>query len=152
MVLLSVSSVFSSEQGQVYLSCAGKKGHKCPGPLGLTVGVKVVKVKISMLCCSSVDKDISLQVSWGQMANSCKLLWTSNMGLLGQWNSIPDLSWSSERSRKSSWSPPPSFQPTRGQELLTPEAMWAPCCSGYSVPTHQDSHCSDPFWTFRILP
>lgn len=123
MVLLSVSSVFSSEQGQVDLSSAGKKGHKCPGPLGLPVGVRVVKVKISMLCCYSVDKDISLQVSWGQMANSYKLLLTSDSGLLEQWGSIVDLSCSSERSRKSSGSPTPSFQPTRGRELPTLEAL-----------------------------
>lgn len=74
MVPLSVSSVFSSEQGHMDLSSAGKKGHGCPGPLKLPVGVKVVKVKISMLCSSSVDKDITLQVSWGQMTNSYKLL------------------------------------------------------------------------------
>lgn len=104
MVPLSASSVFSSEQGHVDLSSAGKKGHECSGPLGLPVGVKVVKVKISMLCYSSVDKDISLQVSWGQMTSSYKLLWTSNTGVLGQWYSIPT---SAEvlRNRKISWGP-----------------------------------------------
>jgi hypothetical protein len=68
MVLWRTFALFSSEQRQVNLSCAGKKGHKCPSPLGLPVGIKVMEVKISTLCYSSVDKDISLQASWGQMA------------------------------------------------------------------------------------
>ena len=55
----------------------------------------------------------------GSDGHSYKLLWTSIAGLLEQWDSTSDLSWSTKRSRTSSWGPAPPFQPTRGQELLS---------------------------------